>query len=1038
MKVTETQFQVGKSRQGLVGVQATGANLQPIAQGVSDFGNSLARVAAEQKAKDEQMKRFKATASLVDYNTQVDLEQDQFRKQAAPDDTAFAMKAVDLYVNKEADFLKTLPPDLQEEFKVRVADTRQRVTLNAYDFQDKQLTNYYTGEVNKRGELAAADLAKNPDAVETWRADLTQMIARSDMSKTAQIELKQKVDEFLETSAYRSKTRENRLTDAQYADDLVTATRQAAYTLGADPIDLLTVMSFETGGTFSTGQKGGAGGRHIGLIQFGPEEAKKYGVHEGQTVAEQMQSVVAYLKDRGYKPGMNLMDLYSTINAGKPGLYAASDAKNGGTPGTVADKVNNQMAEHRANAIKMLDGKYVIPDQLDNDPRFANVPYEARIAARNDTNTEVNQMMAQMKEERKAKTDAFNNELYKQLEYGPLGNGNKLIDDALAAGYLTDYNDLHRATEIVKTREKEVESQSLFFDKLAKHQPLDYTDSDNKKNMNKLFGQQGLDALNNRDEGYVNGTLAPLFKDTQMIPPDALGQFDALARSNDGRQVLYSMKALGTLESVNPDAYAVQVNEGLRAKVDRFNSLNGKVSEEELLASIRGPRTIEERNAVASRREEIKKIITSPRSPVSFDSVSEAFGGAAIPDGVQGDAMRNDWQSILIEKYASGGVLTVEEANAETVKEFQRRYGVSNIGGPVVMRHPPEMFEKDSAGDKSWMEVQLRGETGIAPDEKPLLIPDMQTEYEVNQGKKPSYQVWTVKNGHVTQLKKAPPAGWEQTGYRFGAPPPAEPLRFQFEQTQQNKEANDAHTMYQNKEAELAHIRELTMPYPFGKAEAQGAAIKPIYDIPGSYGDHTPGNINLMNRPQVKNGNDISTVLSASYENNKGETVLIPLVSNEGKIMDVEEAVPYWGNKGQNLGVFRGPNARENATKYAENLHHQQEGLKTYVGKDGSRIPVPTYLLDRRAQLEAELGHYKAVAEEKKAASATQYDTPATIRYKELDRQISPILNELTAFTGLSEDFPRLKELEDLMAEQEKLKPVMAAEALNRRSQGAQ
>ncbi|MGP2493507.1 phage tail tape measure protein [Mesorhizobium sp. PUT5] len=137
-------------------------------------------------------------------------------------------------------------------------------------------------------------------------------------------------------------------------NDLADNIRVAANTLGVSARDLATVISYETGGTFSTSIRGGAGGRHIGLIQFGPEEQRKYGAAIGQALNDQMQAVVGYLKDRGLKPGMDLLDLYSTINAGRPGLYNRSDAANGGAPGTVYDKVTGQMAGHQANADRIL------------------------------------------------------------------------------------------------------------------------------------------------------------------------------------------------------------------------------------------------------------------------------------------------------------------------------------------------------------------------------------------------------------------------------------------------------------------------------------------------------------------------------------------------------------------------------------------------------------------------------------------------------------------------------------------------------------
>lgn len=138
------------------------------------------------------------------------------------------------------------------------------------------------------------------------------------------------------------------------ATGLAGAIKSAATELGISAHDLATVISYETGGKFSPSIRGGAGNRHIGLIQFGAAEQKAYGAHQGQTVEEQMQAVVRYLKDRGLKPGMGLLDLYSTINAGRPGLYHLSDANNGGAPGTVRDKVERQMGAHKAKAAAIL------------------------------------------------------------------------------------------------------------------------------------------------------------------------------------------------------------------------------------------------------------------------------------------------------------------------------------------------------------------------------------------------------------------------------------------------------------------------------------------------------------------------------------------------------------------------------------------------------------------------------------------------------------------------------------------------------------
>lgn len=138
-------------------------------------------------------------------------------------------------------------------------------------------------------------------------------------------------------------------------NDLAGSIVDTSRRLGINPVDLATAMEYETGGTMDPWKQGPVTqwGQHRGLIQWGEPQRAKYGVYQGMPVSDQVAAAGRYLQDAGVKPGMGLLDIYSAINAGGVGRYGASDANNGGAPGTVADKVGT-MAPFRNKAMALL------------------------------------------------------------------------------------------------------------------------------------------------------------------------------------------------------------------------------------------------------------------------------------------------------------------------------------------------------------------------------------------------------------------------------------------------------------------------------------------------------------------------------------------------------------------------------------------------------------------------------------------------------------------------------------------------------------
>lgn len=94
------------------------------------------------------------------------------------------------------------------------------------------------------------------------------------------------------------------------------------------------------------------------------------------------------------------------------------------------------------------------------------------------------------------------------------------------------------------------------------------------------------------------------------------------------------------------------------------------------------------------------------------------------------------------------------------------------------------------------------------------------------------------------------------------------------------------------------------------------------------------GNINLYDRPLVKNSDGTtSTVKSMSFNDGQNE-ILIPTVSDSGRIMSNDEAIDNYYQTGKYLGKF---NSVDEANSYAEQLHKQQD--KYYNGATGAAAP---------------------------------------------------------------------------------------------------
>lgn len=90
-----------------------------------------------------------------------------------------------------------------------------------------------------------------------------------------------------------------------------------------------------------------------------------------------------------------------------------------------------------------------------------------------------------------------------------------------------------------------------------------------------------------------------------------------------------------------------------------------------------------------------------------------------------------------------------------------------------------------------------------------------------------------------------------------------------------------------------------------------------------------PGNIDMNTRPRVKNADGSTSTVRSMGTNIDGQEVLLPTVSDDGRIMTPQEAIQQYLSTGKHLGKF---NSVDASNAFAQKLHESE--AKKLMGQD--------------------------------------------------------------------------------------------------------
>jgi uncharacterized protein YcbK (DUF882 family) len=909
----------------------------------------------------ENSERFKTVGGFSSFLKEAQASAQTIADSSTPDDETVADRIKTDYQERRTKFLESVPEKLRDEFTMRLGEPDTAIENTAKDTQRKHIQLYQESAIGTMLDEARDTIAVDPDSLEAKKAQVDEAINSSAFSETEKFTMRQKSAALLEKQGYSETLKRNKIKATTYMGELVQGTQRLSEKYRLPAKDFLTVFSFETGGTFSVDQKGGANGAYLGLIQFGPAEQKKYNIRPGMTVTEQLVAVDQYLTDRGFKPGMSMMDLYSTINAGAPGYNNASDAANGGTPGSVADKVTNQMSAHAAKAEAVLgadtsnaprlaikasegnikdlnpevvdaferlqgklgvqllvksgyrdpeqnakaggakdsahmkhkaidietghlshkerlriiqeasamgftgigvyannihldmrngapvmwgpthhadsvpawafaagikhragksrglpdgspvdfgqhvangtlaaQGKFSLPDNIDEDPRFINVPFEDRTSIRNSVEGEVTRLMTAQKEQAEAARKATVDSLYNNLYDGKADLAD--IDEAMKTGLLNSFEERKKAVGIIEDRDKEGLTKKKAVERLATGNLFDISNSEDNKYLNALYGPEGTDAINKRDQNYVQQGLMPLVQKTGAIPPEAVGTLSTLARSTDGRNVTFALQTLNALEELNPTVYGLQVTPAVRQKADLYEALVGTMPDKQLFEMLADAPTTEQRNAREFYRQQAEELLKPTNvNGVKFADQFDDVGGAPLTPTL--NQAETEWKALFTDAMSRTGG-NQEAALQMANKQYSRVWKKTQIDGvDSLMKYPPELYSPALAGDFSWMTKQIRGELGLTETERVFVNSDVTTAKEVATSKRPSYQIFIQReNGALNMIRG----------------PNNKPLRHVFTPSEDDLVQHEADLRIKSKELELKNVENLMRTGPRG------------------------------------------------------------------------------------------------------------------------------------------------------------------------------------------------------------------------------
>lgn len=725
--------------------QSSNADLQSgaaLGNSLTQVGNTLGTVGGLLTEQATQAKRMGTLQSFTMFQSQVDERINNLKREAHPAQGNFADQATAIYNNMETDWLKNVPDELYDEFKTRATDLRAQVARNSLSFQYEATDNYFRQGIADAVNDAALRLDQDGSLpnLDMQRARVDEFIESTTLTEAEKVAKRRAAYAVIESISYKAEVRRGNLEVGSIGVGSAPGT-------AADLILEWDGASLENGLPYE---------ENVTLVNERVQEAELIAI-QGTQGMEQWSAMPEYTRAALISLADDLGEIPESVQ----------QAINTGDLVEIAAAIEALGGDRRAAEADIAQGLALMPEgQLDADPRFANIPYEDRLALRADAEREAAAVATAQAKAEKAQSDAAINDLMVRLYDGKAGQFE--IDQARETGLLTSITDIERAQKFLTEKNEGLQLVQAAQLHLQSGMESNPDNPDHKKMWNAYVGQEGLAAIQNRDPEFVTNVLVPLVRSSKDIPTDTAGTLEGMMRSDDPRKALFALDTLSQLQQASPYAYNARLPEAVRADVRYWQTVKDYYPMQEVMDSIRGGTTQEARTRTKMLREEAKSLVndgkvtnTAVETYVSkLTSVMGDLGGWRQGDPVMAPGqqlvMSSDFNQLFEREYARDG--NEAKAMERATEMLGTIWSVTDIGGQqTLMRYPPQLTGYDTwNGSHDWINTQTRELLGVAPDVPFHLVADEQTiaEFQAWQGgngPRPSYLAFHYdENGQLT------------------------------------------------------------------------------------------------------------------------------------------------------------------------------------------------------------------------------------------------------------------------------------------------